>query len=182
MICEPLGGQPISEYIKRNWYLELADFAEGSSILAVDIFIGSHYYWELVMEEFGEGRIDLWESTQSLVGCCLVQQTQWWWPLLHQPYNYSFTPSRHPTWQDIWGASDPRDPWARQDNLWWFLRVHITFNSRDTNQMSILWRQQHKPLPENCQLSLHQLVGLLKRPRQVPDILQKYDGTIQEQI
>ena len=42
MICEPLVGQPISECIKGNRHFasqELADFAEGSSILTVDILI-----------------------------------------------------------------------------------------------------------------------------------------------
>ena len=35
---------------------------------------------------------------------------------------------------------------------------------------------QHRPLPDNCQLSV------LKRLRQNPDVLEKYNDTIQEQI
>jgi len=57
----------------------------------------------------------------------------------------------------------------------------VTFNN-GRYQVSLPWREQHKSLPENYQLSLHRLRGLFKRLRQVPDVLQKYDDTIQEQI
>ena len=49
-------------------------------------------------------------------------------------------------------------------------------------QVSLPWKQQHKPLPENYQLNLWRLEGLLKRLRQTPDVLQQYDDTIREQI
>jgi len=57
----------------------------------------------------------------------------------------------------------------------------VTFNN-GRYQVSLPRREQHKSLPENYQLSLHRFRGLLKRLRQVPDVLQKYDDTIQEQI
>ena len=74
MICEPLVGQPISECIKGNRHLaslELADIAEGTSALAVDILIGSDYYWELVTGGYARERVVLWEFTQSWDGYCL---------------------------------------------------------------------------------------------------------------
>jgi hypothetical protein len=57
----------------------------------------------------------------------------------------------------------------------------ITF-SEGRYQVLLPWKQQHKPLPENYQLSLRRLEGLLKRLRQTPDVLQQYDNTIREQI
>ena len=51
MICEPLVGQPISECLKGNDHLsklELADIADCSSSLPIDILLGSDYYWEIV--------------------------------------------------------------------------------------------------------------------------------------
>ena len=48
--------------------------------------------------------------------------------------------------------------------------------------MSLPWKLQHKLLPDNYQLSLRRLEGLLKRLRQTPDVQTKYDDTIQEQI
>ena len=50
----------------------------------------------------------------------------------------------------------------------------ITFND-GRYQVSLPWRQQHKPLPENYQLSLHQLQGLLKRlPMSFRNTIQEY--------
>ena len=54
MICEPLVTQPISTCIEENRHLaslDLADFADTSSNLEVDILIGSDYYWSLVTGE-----------------------------------------------------------------------------------------------------------------------------------
>ena len=57
----------------------------------------------------------------------------------------------------------------------------VTFNN-GRYQVSLTWRMQHKPLPENYQLSLHRLQGLLKSLRQMPEVLRKYNDIIQEQI
>ena len=51
-ICEPLSCQPISASVEANGHLmglDLADSADGSSHLPVDILVGSDYYWDLVM-------------------------------------------------------------------------------------------------------------------------------------
>lgn len=57
----------------------------------------------------------------------------------------------------------------------------ITF-SEGRYMVCLPWRQQHRSLPENYQLSLQRLRGLLKRLRQTPDMLRRYNDTIQEQI
>ena len=47
MMCEPIAAQPISACIEKNRHLaglDLADFADTSSSLEVDILIGSDYY------------------------------------------------------------------------------------------------------------------------------------------
>ena len=61
------------------------------------------------------------------------------------------------------------------------LSESITF-SEGRYEVSLPWKQQHKPLPENYQLCLRRLDSLLKHLRQTPDVLQQYDGTIREQI
>ena len=57
----------------------------------------------------------------------------------------------------------------------------ITF-SEGRYQVSLPWKLQHRLLPDNYQLSLRRLEGLLKRLRQTPDVQKKYDDTIREQI
>jgi len=55
MICEPPIGQPVDVCITQNPYLtslELADWADQGSRLEVDVFIGTDYYWDLVMRLF----------------------------------------------------------------------------------------------------------------------------------
>ena len=44
------------------------------------------------------------------------------------------------------------------------------------------WKVSHVPLPDNYDLSLKRLVGLLKRLRQNPEILHQYYAVIREQI
>ena len=43
-------------------------------------------------------------------------------------------------------------------------------------EVSLLWRKSHTPLPDNYQLSLNRLHGLLRQLKQNPEILQEYDG------
>ena len=45
-----------------------------------------------------------------------------------------------------------------------------------------MWRKQHPMLPDNYQLSLKRLYGLLRRLRQDPEILQEYNSIIQKQL
>ena len=49
-------------------------------------------------------------------------------------------------------------------------------------EVSLPWKQFHPPLPDNYNLSQQRLHGLLRGLHQNPDLLQKYDRIIQEQI
>ena len=44
------------------------------------------------------------------------------------------------------------------------------------------WKEFHEPLPDNYQLSLKRLQGLLHRLKQDPAIIKEYDSTIRDQI
>ncbi len=48
--------------------------------------------------------------------------------------------------------------------------------------MCLPWKDLHPPLPDNHQLSVSRLHGLLRRLRQDPHVLEEYDLTIQQQI
>ena len=189
MICEPLVhvGQPISECIKGNQHiasLERADYAEGSSILTVDILTGSNYYCELVPRGVCGGKGGLM-GIHTKLGWVLSGLTKF----NDSSPCYINLATTHVLLVD-----------AQLDNRFssfWELEtlgicgpektIHDKFSDPVTfsggkYQVSLPWRQQHKPLPDNYQLSLHRLRGLLKRLRQTPEVLREYDDTIRDQI
>ena len=49
-------------------------------------------------------------------------------------------------------------------------------------EISLPWKQSHPPLPDNYELALRRLNGLLQRLRQTPDILNQYDSVIKDQL
>ena len=186
MICEPLIGQPISECIEGNSHLaslELADFASGGTALTVDILIGADYYWEIVT-----GRMCRGESGPTGI------HTKLGW-VLSGPTQFSDGDACHTNLttarillvdahldqrlQSFWDLETLgiRGPEKTYDEF----SETITF-SEGRYQVSLPWKTQHKSLPDNYQLSLRRLEGLLKRLRQTPDVLQEYDDTIQEQV
>lgn len=44
------------------------------------------------------------------------------------------------------------------------------------------WREFHDPLPDNYQLSVNRLQGLLRQLKQDPTIFKEYDGIIRDQL
>jgi len=49
-------------------------------------------------------------------------------------------------------------------------------------EVSLPWREYHESLPDNYDLSLRRLQGLLRRLRQDPAILKEYNAIIQDQL
>ena len=49
-------------------------------------------------------------------------------------------------------------------------------------KVALPWREFHDPLPDNHQLSVNRLQGLLQRLKQEPAILEEYDRIIHEQL
>ena len=49
-------------------------------------------------------------------------------------------------------------------------------------EVSLPWKDPHDTLPDNYQLSLKRLLGVLCHLRQTPSNLQEYDSIIQDQI
>ena len=49
-------------------------------------------------------------------------------------------------------------------------------------QVSLPWKESHLPLPNNYDLALRRLNGLLKRLRQNPELLHQYDAVILDQV
>ena len=193
MICEPIAAQPISACIEKNRHLaglDLADFADTSSSLEVDILIGSDYYWSIVTGETCRGDVGpiaihtrlgwVLSGPTSLSG---LEQGSVNLVTTHVLRADTVAPNSEPlndTLKSFWeleslGIQGPEKT------------VHDEFVERVTfkdgrYQVSLPWKEFHKPLPSNYQLSLNRLWGLLRRLKQNPLILQEYDRIIKEQL
>ena len=156
----------------------LADFSDGSSSLEVDIFIGSDYYWSLVTGEVCHGNSGP-IAIQTKRGCPL--------PLRESEQSSVNLITTHVLRADaLQPELEPLDDTLRS---FWELEslgirgpertVHdefvdaITF-TEGRYQVSLPWKEFHKPLPDHYQLSLKRLWGLLRRLRQNPIVLREY--------
>ena len=181
MICEPLAGQPISACVKENQHLatlDLADISDGSSSLEVDVLIGSDYYWSLVTGEVCRGN-----------GGPIAIQTKLGWVLSgplsvsgpgHSSVNLITT---HVLKADaLQPELNPLDDTLR--SFWELESLGISGPERTVHdefvdaisfkdgryQVSLPWKEFHKPLPDPYQLSHKRLWGLLRRLRQKPSV------------
>ena len=57
----------------------------------------------------------------------------------------------------------------------------ISFNE-NRYEVMLPWKENHLPLPCHYELSLKRLTGLLGRLQQTPDVLQRYDAVIKDQV
>ena len=57
----------------------------------------------------------------------------------------------------------------------------ISFNN-NRYEISLPWREGHSKLPDNYEICVRRLTGLIERLRQNPDLLRAYDDIIQEQL
>ena len=192
LICEPLMCQPVAFCQAKFQHLSgltLADSADAQSRLQVDILIGSDHYWS-----FTTGRIIRGDS--GPVGI----ETDLGW-VLSGPVG---CPSRSPTQTSlvthtlrIEGGPSPNTQALDESlKLFWDLesfgitpertvlddfqdRIHFT---EGRYEVSLPWKNQHPILPDNYSLCLQRLRGLIRRLRQMPELLREYDSVIQTQI
>ena len=190
-ICEPLVRQPISACVKQYPHLmglQLADFSSTELSMPVDVLIGSDFYWQLVTGSVcreAEGPIAIhtklgWVlsgpfshdvpdqsamnlnithvlQTNSIESCALGDQLRAFWEL----EALGIQPEEKTLYDDFVGSVKFED---------------------GRYKVPLPWREYHDPLPNNYQLSLNRLQGLLRRLKQEPAVLKEYDNTIQEQL
>ena len=192
LICEPLACQPVSfcqESFDHLNGLHLADPTDGSSHPDVDILIGSDQYWELVTGETRRGtsgpvaiNTELgWvlsgpvaSSTQDASATCLVTHS-------------------------LRVDGLPRDAQVLDDRLksFWELEsfgisgtdrsIYDEFGSSvrfvdGRYEVELPWKEAHPTLPDNYNLCVTRLRGLLKRLKHYPDVLCEYNSIIEDQL
>ena len=190
VICHSLTSQPISH--SRECYhhllgLELADSADVSDVLEVDVLIGSDSYWDLATGRIirGEGGptaihtkvgwvlsgpVDQPEGTANLV----VASTH---TLKVDAYPEPTLDDRLRSFWDLESLGITKD----ETSVYEKFVQQIRYNGQ-RYEVSLPWKEHHLPLPDHLDLCRKRLTSLLKRLRQTPLLLDEYNAIIQDQL
>ena len=194
-ICEPIAGQPIT--LARDTYphlfgLNLADDSGRSESLAISILIGADHYWKLATGRVRRGKtgptaietvlgwvlsgpvpgITCGETSTNLISAhALKLETS-----VLQCHDCDLDQGLKKFWDlETLGIKEGEMPAYSQ-----FIEG-ITFQD-GRYCVQLPWKNPHPPLPDNFKLSQRRLCGLLRRLRQEPSLLQRYDTVIKEQL
>ena len=193
LICQPVAAQPIKLCMERFRHLsqlDLADFSDGTTPMNVDMLIGADYYWELTTGETSRGDAG-----------AIAIHTRLGWVLsgpapaaksdkrsfslvtthtLHVGNVPCDTKSLNDTLQSFW---DLESLGIKEPDRSVFTEFEESIQFRDGRyQVSLPWKDPHPVLPDNYQLCVKRLHGLLRRLRQDPNMLDQYDSIIRDQI
>ena len=169
--------------------LPLADPSDGQEQLDVSILIGGDQYWSFITGETRRG--------QS--GPVAIRSNLGW--VLSGPVGFATqdnpcsTLITHSLCVDTFLLQDVQMLDDRLKSFWDLESFGISNSERTVldefqdkicftegrYQVSLPWKDPHPPLPDNHQLSLKRLQGLLRRLRHDCKILLKYDSVIKEQ-
>ena len=192
VVCEPLFSQPVSVCVSEYPHLaslSLADETDGASRLDVDLLIGSDFYWDIVtggVSRGAQGPVAIhtklgWvlsgpaqhENTTKVSTNLITTHVL---KVDSQPTNADLEKELQSFWDlESLGIVGPEKTLYDQ-----FLSTVTTKNNR--YEVTLPWKEHHKALPDNYQLSLRRLKGLLHRLRQAPAVLQQYHSIISDQL
>ncbi len=194
MICEPLSHQPISlckATCNHLMSINLADFDDGDAEMPVDILIGSDHYWTVVTGEVVRGETGP-AAIGTHLGWVLSGPTCWAdegasavnvitaYALRIDSHDVKTDEGMNQTLQQFWNLeslgirSDEPNTLEKFDDTIAFKNGHY--------EVSLPWKETHRCLPDNYELSKRRLFTLLHRLRQRPTVLKSYDATIKDQL
>ena len=193
-ICESLVGQPIDTCLENHPHLkrlELADLSTSESSLPEDVLIESDYYWEWVTGGVRKGSSGP-TAVHTKMGWVLSG------PSSHRKFdqcsmNFSVT---HVLRVEMLSEDSSRALDDQLQAFWELEALGIQDEERTLNndftgvvkfedgryKVPLPWREFHDPLPDNYQLSLRRLQGLLRCLKQEPAILKEYNEIIHDQL
>ena len=192
VICEPLKSHSLSECIERYPHLnelEFADDHEGLNEMQVDILIGSDHYWDLTtgrVQRGSDGPVaihtrlgwvlsgpitvpGLTKSSHSLVTHTLYANSQ-----------LSEAQTLNETMKSFWELESFGIP-TTDPSLFDEFCDTVAFRE-GRYEVQLPWKKPRQDLPNNYELSLKRLKGLLRRLRNDPDVLREYDTVIKTQL
>ena len=192
-ICEPLTSQPIAmciETVEPFQGLDFADYADGRSSLPIDILIGCDYYWELVTGRVCRGErgptaihtklgwvLSGPTLTNSRIQCSMNLVTTHVLRADTQPQEAANLDEQLRSFWELESLGIQETEKTMYDEF----ASKIAF-SDGRYKVALPWKEFHDALPDNYQLSLKRLHGLLRRLKQDPTVLEQYDRTIREQL
>ena len=197
LICEPLASQSISHCAERYYHLSqlnLADPPNSETQLEVDVLIGSDYYWELATGEVLRGERGGPVAINTKLGWVLSGPA----PDIESHQASVSLVAAHPITTHTLRVNSQHCSTEKLDDqlrAFWELEslgIHLpdksTYDDFAENvcfkegryKVSLPWKEEHDPLPDNYQLSSRRLQGLLRCLRQDPALLKEYDTVIQD--
>ena len=191
-ICEPLA--PHSLVDCREMYphlggLTFADEPEDVHELDVDILIGSDHYWDVItgrVQRGTDGPVAIetrlgWVLSgpisipgQTDTSLSLMTHT------LHVNSQLSEVQNLDKTMKSFWELESFGIPTTEQ-SLYDELCDTIQFRE-GRYEVQLPWKTPRRDLPNNYELSLRRLKGLLRRLQHDPDVLHEYDTVIKTQL
>jgi hypothetical protein len=191
-ICNPLTSQPITSSGTSYDHLiglELADSADISDALEVDVLIGSDWYWRLATGQVIRGDVGP-TAIHTKVGWILSGPADH----LDVAVNLILT-STHTLKIEIDPSMEPA--LDKRLKRFWDLEslgilpeetsVYERFVQKikfegSRYEVCLPWKECHPPLPDHRELCCRRLMSLLKRLKQSPQLLTEYDSIIQDQL
>ena len=186
-ICEPLMAQPISHCAETYDHLsglEFADISDGSTPMEVDLLIGSDYYWQLTTGRVirgGDGPVAVETSLGwVLSGPAPITESCTLLTTHTLRVDTQEEESLDNTLKSFWeleslGVSGPSKSVQQE------FEESIAFKD-GRYEVCLPWKKPRPLLPDNYGNSLRRLQGLLRRLKQMPDILYEYHSVIQKQL
>ena len=190
-VCNPVTCQPTQQAMETYEHLlglELADSAEPEEELQVDVLVGSDVYWSLVTGDVRRGRKGP-VAIHTKVGWVLSGPTA----PAESMTTLAIT-STHVCKTDCLPIKGNLDDQLKrfwdleslgimknEDSVYQKFTQKISFDGQ-RYQVSLPWKDDHPPLPNNQEMCRRRLIGLLKRLRQNPPLLAEYDSVIKDQL
>ena len=192
LICKPLSCQPVSlcqEKFEHLVGLDLADPAEDSSQLEVDVLVGSDQYWDLASGEIRRGQFGP-VAINTELGWVLsgpADQIQPCTSLLTHTLRVDgltqdaqvLDDRLRSFWElESFGISPHSEP---DPSIQEEFESSVLF-SGGRYQVELPWKRSHPPLADHYHLCVGRLRGLIRRLQQEPDVLRAYDSNIKDQL
>ena len=192
MICEPLTSHPLVDCRETSFHLtglELADDPGDNQSLRVDILIGSDHYWDLItgrLQRGADGPVVIkMKLGWVLSGPVAVsgQMDELHNLVVHTLHIGAPTPEMQTlddTMKSFWELESFGIP-STDRSLYDELQDTIVFHD-GRYEVQLPWKTPKRDLPNNYDLSLKRLNGLLRRLKHEPDVLAEYDTVIKTQL
>ncbi|XP_011404369.1 PREDICTED: uncharacterized protein LOC100631573 [Amphimedon queenslandica] len=170
LICEPLVGVSLRDCIRGYDHLkdlDLADPGTNGDVIKLDILIGLDYYWDIVSGEVLRGDSGPTATYLSLG-----------WLLSGPVASDSTTLVTY--LQKFWEI-ESLGICEKESTLYDQFKKNVTFDGT-RYEVTLPWREDVSSIPDNYQLSLKRLNGLLRRLRKNPTLLEKHNKAIVTQL